>query len=940
MSLIEQYFNVYKEKINEYGEKCVVLMQVGSFYECYELDNENEKIGNAYILSKKLNMTYANKKGDIKNNSKTYPNFIGFTTTILNKYLSILLENGYTVIIMDQVGKNEKNKLMNREITKIYSPALQPLNILEKNENNLVSIICEINEKKSNKKNGKNIQELKISICNVNNINNTIEIIEKEMKIEMLKLTLETITNMLYKYDPKEILLYFVKNNDLNNKIKQYFIENYENVHLRKIKEEHYNKEYQNMYLKEIYKNISFGLIEPIEYINLNEMSIINLLNVLNFIEIHDKRYLENISLPNKLIQKNNLTLELNTVVQLNIVNNEIKNKSIFNIINFTRTKIGERYLRSLLCNPLNDPKIINNRYNISERIHCFDEILMKILDIEKLHRKMGVNEIDQDEYVNLCQCYENILFLLKKIENDEKLKEFLKIELEEIDLLEFENYINKIKKIFNFEIMKKYKLNTSKDELENYFNKGVINDLDKIQKEINKLEQEREKIRLKYNCMLGNVSDLVKLSYTELEGYSFNCTKNRFEILKKKLPENIRKKVTNNIVKFFPEELENLSNDIIELRDKLLKNVTEHYKRIINENYNAELFNKLKKHIELLDICNSNIRCKLKNNYSRPDLIETDESIVEIESIRHPIIENLGKEYIQNDIELSSNCKGMLVYGLNSSGKSSLLRAIGINVIMAQCGLYVPCKKMRLSPFKTMISQVDLTDNIFSGKSSFITEMIGLKRILEVSDKNTLILCDEMCKGTESKSSISLVTATLLELIKRNSKFFFTSHLHEICEIEQIKKNKEIKINHLSIIIKNNNIIYERKLKEGCGSELYGLEVAKNILNNFELIENAYEIRNKITNNSTIKKSNYNKKKIMKKCEICGDNKNLETDHIIEQKLSNEDGFLENGLNKNHLSNLCTLCKECHLKKTYGKIKINGYKETINGKILDFLVN
>ena len=252
-----------------------------------------------------------------------------------------------------------------------------------------------------------------------------------------------------------------------------------------------------------------------------------------------------------------------------------------------------------------------------------------------------------------------------------------------------------------------------------------------------------------------------------------------------------------------------------------------------------------------------------------------------------------------------------------------------------------MPCKKFRYYPFDTIISQVDLTDDLFKGKSSFITEMIGLKRILQCSTKNTLVLSDELSKGTEHNSSISLVSSVIIELLKRNTKIFFTTHLNKIPEIPEIIKltdNNKLLINHLSVIIKNNNIIYERKLQSGSGSPLYGLEVAKYLLECPELIDNAFEIRNNLINHNTkIKKSVYNKKKIIKSCEICNDTKNLETDHIIEQKTTDDKGFIKNGLNKNHLSNLCILCHQCHLKKTLGKIKINGYKSSINGTYLDY---
>ena len=145
---------------------------------------------------------------------------------------------------------------------------------------------------------------------------------------------------------------------------------------------------------------------------------------------------------------------------------------------------------------------------------------------------------------------------------------------------------------------------------------------------------------------------------------------------------------------------------------------------------------------------------------------------------MRHPIIEliNNDTEYVPNDVVLNKDSLGMLVYGLNSSGKSSLLRSVGVCVVLAQCGLYVPCKSFSFTPFHTIISQVDLSDNLFANKSSFTSEMCGLKRILTCSDPNTLVLSDELCRGTEVNSSCAIVATTLLHLVENKSKFFCDS--------------------------------------------------------------------------------------------------------------------------------------------------------------------
>lgn len=952
--MIDDYFEIYEKSIKEYGENTVVLMQVGSFFEVYEINNDTEQIGNAKKLSSILEMNLANKSGNINNSSRKYPTFMGFTCSILDKYLSILLKNVYTVVIVEQLeaSSEKKGKLVKRGITKIYSSSLPPTDYTNGNDfsPNLVSLYFNINQPKakSSKKNSAFIQTMDVSFCCINNNNNLIEIIEETFTFlpndnYTLNLALENLSRILYRCNPKELLIYGV-----NEKIvKNYFNEIYENV--RFYENEKFDINYQNKYLREIWDNVSFGLIEPIEYFNLNELSLINLVCILKFIEKHDSSYVKNLNIPKISNESNNLVLELNTIFQLNIISYATENKknSIFDIIDYTRTSIGKRHLKNILCKPFKDPNVINNRYLITEELSFLrngelDKILNNIIDIEKMHRKMGIAQLHQYEFVKLNQSYKYILELIE-ITKKSKL-----IKFENCNLKRFNEFIETYNKTFDLSKMNTFNLNSSKDQLENYFNKGIVKELDTIQDKINNLEDKRKELRLSFDKLINpeNKGEYIKLIYTEFEGYSFTCTKIRYQLLLDKLckKKNVIGKVkqTNNSVKFVPEELEKLSQDIITNRELLFTKININYKNTLLEYYREYncIFDKLKIFIEVIDVCNSNLICSKKFNYSKPEIHIKNESYLEVEGIRHIIIESMGKNYISNDIILDNNTNGLLCYGINSSGKSTLLRSLGINVVMAQAGLFVACKSFKFSPFDTIISQVDLTDNLFSGKSSFINEMLGLKRILQCSGKNTLVLMDEATKGTETNSSTALVSSVILELIKTNTKFFFTTHLHEIPKVQDIINIKEkLKICHLSVDIKGNNIIYERKLKDGPGSSLYGLEVSKNLLECPELIEKAYEIRNKlIGNDKKIKKSVYNSKKIIDKCQICGSTKQLEVDHVIGQCTTNENGFLDDSRHKNHISNLCTLCHDCHLQKTLGKIKIHGYKDSINGKFLDWV--
>lgn len=966
-TMIKEYFDIYNEKRREYGERTCVLYENGAFYEIYQIDNEYEKIGNAFEIGKILNdMKYASKMI-----GKIDVNFVGFTTSSLDKFLPLLLSANYTVILVNQLEDNNNRGgsrgNLRRGVTRVYSPSLQPLDY---NGGNLLCIMLRVEGVRcSNKRNACLMSKIVSSVCCVKNEYNDIEMMENIFECKLndkhsMTLFLEELNGVVYRYFPREIQLRVIYDEICEVVcIEEYFKNNYENVAIKYLKREdikmYKDEGYQNKFLREVYSHINFGLIEPIEYMNLcgYEITLMNLIYTIEFIGRHDISYIRNLNLPNMVSEDKHLILELNTVEQLNIIPQSFgggvrKVESLFDVINFTKTVVGKRHLLSLLCKPFKNVGDINERYmiteEIGERVDEIGVILSGITDFEKLHRKMCLDVLNPYEFVKLNDNYVNIVRLLELMSDFVNLGD-IKLSMDEMK--ELRGYMMDYNKKFNLDLMRKMDLNASKDEIVNYFNKNIIPELDEIQCKITMLEGKMEMLRVFYEekINVNKVGQMIKLMYTENEGYSFSCTRIRYELLVKKLREskdvcNFRVKQTSNMTKFYPEELLNVSMELLNYRELLNKKIRNNYLNVMSEYYKVYvgIFKKMRILVETIDVCYSNYKCKERYRYVRPEIVMKDEGFLDAKELRHPIIERLGKSYVPNDVILERGRSGMLLFGLNSSGKSSLLRAVGLCVVLAQCGLYVPCRGFKFSPFHTLISQVDLTDNLFSGKSSYITEMLGLKKILRSMGEYSLILCDEMCKGTEHISSISLVGSTLKRLVKTNSKFFFTTHLHQLKEDESIVSNKGIKICHLSVKIRNDDIIFERKLMDGNGSELYGLEVAKSILEDDMLIDDAFEIRNKLMNKSVgilgKKRSNYNRKKIIKKCEICGETRNLETDHIIPQCEADDEGFLTKvNYHKNEEYNLAILCKECHLKKTLGKIRINGYKDSTNGKFLDY---
>jgi DNA mismatch repair protein MutS len=329
---------------------------------------------------------------------------------------------------------------------------------------------------------------------------------------------------------------------------------------------------------------------------------------------------------------------------------------------------------------------------------------------------------------------------------------------------------------------------------------------------------------------------------------------------------------------------------------------------------------------------------------YCKPEIKENEYSTFQAKGIRHPVIERINQDtmYVPNDVDLN----GMILYALNSCGKSSLLRSVGLCVIMAQCGLYVPCESFVFTPFFNIVSQVDFHDNILKAQSSFVAEMMGLKKILNVANERTLVLSDELTKGTEAISAASILAAAAIELANRNTKFIFTTHLQDVAKLDQVKKCKNIQICHLSVDISGNNIVFQRKLQDGPCSELYGLEVAKAVGLDKQLLDRSFKIRDFLIGKRkdivSNRRSRYNTNKIMDKCEICNYTPVKSTDipldcHHINFQCNADNNDFNGHFHKNSKHNLVCLCKQCHQAVHNGNIIIEGYTSTTNGVMLSF---
>lgn len=905
-NITQEYINYYKEFRSKYGEKVVILMQIGSFYEM-QMTHEH---GNVDIIAKILNIQVTKKNKSIPDVTLSNPIMAGFPMPALNKYLPVLLDLNYTVVIINQ--KDDFGKIK-RVVSGVYSNTIRPIDDNKISQN--MAIVY--------------IDKMIISKAIYNNSLNELTLVE--IYNDNKKDRVEYICSELSKCASNEIVIYTDDNiEDVLKRVP-------ENINVILNKNDDMKNNCKNDYIRNVYKNVSFGLIAPIEYFNLDRyVNVSNcLVKCLEYIENHLPLYLNNIQIPIMVNDDNYLRLELDTVEQLYL------EKGLFKVIDNTITSIGSRHLKKSLTHPYNNPDEIKRCFDLTEYISLYkDDIkkhLLEIYDIQRILRKMSISAMTSNDICNLYTSLTNVSGILE-ISNE--FKEYAKCNIESDDIDSILNNISSNVKI---------------DMASNCHGSSFAFIL--IDEEIDNMLKLYDN---KKNCINEHreyLNDILIKQYKKNGEYvkvngdgEFVCTKIRGTALRMCLDKTKYEfKTLTNEMRIINNDLKNVSNELKDMLNEIAKVHNEKFEKYQSILYkqNIKLFENIISFIAEIDKSYSNSISSVKNKYTRP-IIKTGDihSSINAVGLRHPIIEKINNDtmYIPNDIRLDDDASGIVLYAINSSGKSSLLKSIGISVVMAQAGLYVAAENFVLSPFNKIICQLDVGDNIWKSQSSFVREMTGLKFMLENADHNTLCLADELTSSTEQVSATALFASTILTLDNINAKYMFTTHLHTVAEIDKIKTNKRIQIKHLNVSVVDNNIVFTRKLQDGPCNPLYGLEIANAVGLPKEFIKMAFDIRNNKGDFKSVKakKSRYNSKKELSACEICGYTQTckkqapLHAHHIEYQETADENDFTKH-FHKNRKFNLVSLCNECHESVHNNKLQINGYIQTSDGVKLDY---
>lgn len=356
---------------------------------------------------------------------------------------------------------------------------------------------------------------------------------------------------------------------------------------------------------------------------------------------------------------------------------------------------------------------------------------------------------------------------------------------------------------------------------------------------------------------------------------------------------------------------------------------------------------------IARLDVAVASAMNAQKYALIRPVIIESaEENFLQMSGLRHLLVEAQGITYIPNDIVMGNrdnvdlpypdtvmldskvhdgaNIRGVLLYGINSSGKSSLMKSIGITVALAQAGFFVPAKAMKFSLFDGVYTRIQSRDNVAKSLSTFGVEMLELNTIFCRATARSLILGDEISHGTETLSAVAIVASTIMELSKKGALFLMTTHLHQLSMISELSRLREVVHLHLSVRYDEgrDRLVYDRILKSGRGSSVYGLEFAESLHMNPNFLKNAKRLRENLAKEYDVLELGNQKEYIKRyrevvacECVICGALvRNLQKSPISKEH--------------HHLISLC----ETHSREiSQGKIKLRGFIMTPQGLRLEY---
>jgi len=751
----------------------ILLFRVGDFYETFGSD--------AIIASKILDIVLTKRA-----NGSSNIELAGFPYHSLQTYLPKLVRSGNKVAICEQLEDPKMTKkIVKRGVTEIITPGVTfNDNTLEIKKNNFLASVY----------------------------------FDKLFGISFLDVTTGdfftyegneiSITRLINSFNPKEILISKTQINELKNKFKSFY--------KTEIDDWIFDYDFNINILNEHFNTKS------LKGFGINDMknSIVTAGVCLHYIKETSNNNIFHINSISRIDNNSNVWIDQFTIKNLEIINKNSDDLSLIDIIDSTNTPMGSRLLKRWVLFPLTCKKDIIERHKKVQLLKddqalrfFIDEKLKFISDIERICSKIATTKISPKSCVDLMNS--SIFINEIKVYLDNSL-DFKKISAK---INSLENLIN----IINHTIVENPPALLSKG---NFIKNGVNVELDELRKVKRNTEIYLDNL-LKEEIEKTEISSL-KIGFNNIFGYYFEVRNTH----KEKVPDNwTRKQTLVSAERYINEELKELEIKILSSNSRIQEIELSEYEILI-EKLN-EFVNDIKSNsniISTIDCLLSFSKVSIDNNYVCPKII--DKVSIEIKNGRHPIIEKslpIGERYIPNNIILNKdNQQILMITGPNMSGKSAVLRQTALIVILAQIGCFVPAEKAKIGIFDKIFTRVGASDNISSGESTFMVEMNETASIVNNLSNRSLIILDEIGRGTSTYDGISIAwaIAKYIHDIDYKPLTLFATHYHELNEME--KKYSRIKNFHVSIKNLGDKILFLRKLIKGGTSHSFGIHVGK----------------------------------------------------------------------------------------------------------------
>ena len=795
--LMKQY-NTIKAKYPD----AILLFRVGDFYETFGED--------AIKASKILGIVLTKRA----NGSASHIELAGFPHHAVDTYLPKLVRAGYRVAICDQLEDPKMVKgIVKRGITELVTPGVCFNDKLLNHQQN--NFLASVHFEK---------EQAGIALCDVS----TGEFLVAQGSLNYIE-------KLIQNFKPNEILFEKNKRNELNNLI-------LDNFYSFGIDDWAFKYEFGYESLTNHFETKSlkgFGIEE--QHLAISACgAIIHYLNETK----HDK--LKHINKISRIEEDNYVWLDKFTIRNLELYQTNHENgKSLIDVIDKTVSPMGSRLLKRWLALPLKNINAINERLNavaflVSDENKRIDFIsfLKEIGDLERLISKVAALRVSPRELVHLKKSLVIISKLKSQIKtsNNSTLQSVAE-QLNPCDII-CERLQNELNEDAPISVLKG-----------NVFNKGINVELDELRNIAFNGKDYLLQIQKREIEKTGITS--LKVAFNSVFGYYLEVT----HLHKDKVPQDwIRKQTLTNAERYITPELKTYEEKILGAEEKIMSIEQELFEKLVNDiseyiapiQLNANLLAKL-------DVLCGFATLSIENNYNCPKINEG--FAIEIKEGRHPVIEKqlpIGINYVSNSVYLDNdNTQIMMITGPNMSGKSALLRQTALIVLLAQIGCYVPAEEANLSIIDKIFTRVGATDNMSSGESTFMVEMNETASILNNLSARSLVLLDEIGRGTSTYDGISIAWS-IAEFIHNQpinrAKTLFATHYHELNDMASLF----LRIKNYNVTIKEsaNKIIFLRKLAEGGSAHSFGIHVARMAGMPNYVVDRANEILKKLEKN------------------------------------------------------------------------------------------